>query len=297
MRAALEDLERSIITPMTAKHRMFVFNDNTVLPDQGLIVVALDSAEHLAVLSSNVHVLWSLARGGTLEDRPRYNNSVIFDPFPFPDLTTAQRTTLADLGERLDAHRKRVQADHPKLTLTDMYNVLEEVRALEAAGEGGVLEGKSLRIYDEGEIGTLRDLHDRIDAAVAAAYGWPADLSDEDILARLVDLNRQRAEEEARGHIRWLRPDFQNPDGRRPEESSGELDVEQAVVVELRPWPKTLPERMAAVRDVLAETGSATPGDVAAHIKGAGETKVVPFLDSLVATGLATRLEDGRYAA
>jgi hypothetical protein len=52
-------------------------------------------------------------------------------------------------------------------------------------------------------------LHDRLDGLVAQAYGWPEDLSDEEILARLVALNHERAAEEKRGLIRWLRPDYQ----------------------------------------------------------------------------------------
>jgi hypothetical protein len=40
--------------------------------------------------------------------------------------------------------------------------------------------------------------HKKLDAAVAAAYGWPADLSDEQILERLLALNLARAEEEAK---------------------------------------------------------------------------------------------------
>ena len=57
----------------------------------------------------------------------------------------------------------------------------------------------------------LKELHDRLDTAVADAYGWPADLSDNEILARLVALNKERAQEEARGHVRWLRPEYRVP--------------------------------------------------------------------------------------
>ena len=59
----------------------------------------------------------------------------------------------------------------------------------------------------------LKQIHDDLDTAVAAAYGWPADLDEQSILQRLVDLNHQRAAEEAEGIIRYLRPDYQNPEG------------------------------------------------------------------------------------
>ena len=57
----------------------------------------------------------------------------------------------------------------------------------------------------------MKELHDKLDVAVAEAYGWPADLSDDDILAKLVALNKERSEEEKRGLVRWLRPDYQIP--------------------------------------------------------------------------------------
>lgn len=60
-----------------------------------------------------------------------------------------------------------------------------------------------------------KQLHDDLDAAVFDAYGWPHDLTDEQILERLVALNAERAEEERRGLVQWLRPDFQNPSGMR----------------------------------------------------------------------------------
>ena len=57
----------------------------------------------------------------------------------------------------------------------------------------------------------LLELHDELDAAVAAAYGWPVDLAPSDIITRLVALNAARAAEEKAGKVRWLRPDYQIP--------------------------------------------------------------------------------------
>ena len=223
---------------------------------------------------------------------PRYNNSRCFNPFPFPDLTEGQKTRVRALGEELDAHRKRQQAAHPKLTLTQMYNVLEKLRAGEA------IEGKDREIYDQGLVGILRDLHDQIDAAVADAYGWPHDLSDEDILFRLVALNKERAEEEARGHVRWLRPEYQNPSGAQAAKGKqAEMDVGTAVTAEKAPWPKSLPEQIAAVREVLSDMGEASPEQIARRFARARTTAVLPLLESLAALGQAERVEDGRFAA
>jgi hypothetical protein len=52
---------------------------------------------------------------------------------------------------------------------------------------------------------------------VAQAYGWPVELADAELLERLVALNRERAAEEAKGHIRWLRPEYQAKAPKRKE--------------------------------------------------------------------------------
>jgi SAM-dependent methyltransferase len=205
LRPALEGLLRYIATVETSKHRTFQFLDATILPDNMLVAVASDDAFHLGVLSSRIHVLWALAQGGTLEDRPRYSKSVCFDPFPFPDPDERLKAEIAEIAEKLDAHRKAVQAAHPDITLTEMYNVLEKLRS------GGELTPREEIVKTDGLVLVLKDYHDELDDAVFRAYGWPADLSDEAILARLVALNRERAEEEAAGKVRWPRPEYQIP--------------------------------------------------------------------------------------
>ena len=164
-----------------------------------------------------------------------------------------------------------------------MYNVLEKLRA------GERIEGKDKEIYDQGLVGILRDLHDQIDAAVADAYGWPADLSDDDILHRLVDLNRERAAEEARGHIRYLRPDYQNPQGYKAQDKGEQtaLDIGPKDTTEKAPWPKSLPEQIAAVRAALSDMGEATPEQVARQFKRGRAGTVQPLLESLTALGQA----------
>lgn len=294
LRRAWSGLSKFMVSPMTAKHRYFVPINAQCVPDQGLIVFALQEVSLHAVLSSRVHVVWSLAAGGRLGvgNDPRYNNSRCFDPFPFPEPTDAQKNLLGTLGEALDAHRKRQQAAHPKLTLTNMYNVLEKLRA------GDTIEGKDKEIYDQGLIGILRDLHDQIDDAVADAYGWPVDLSDEDILMRLVDLNKERAAEEAAGHIRWLRPDYQNPTGAKVEKGkTTDMDLGVVAKVEKAPWPKGLPDQIAAVREALLEMGEASPEQIARRFARARTTAVQPLLESLAALGQADKTEDGKYAA
>jgi hypothetical protein len=287
---------RYIATCRTAKHRVFSFLESDILPDTKIVAIGVDDAERLAILSSNIHVVWSIAAGGRLGvgNDPSYNYAEGFYKFPFPDPDAPTRARLRDLGERLDAHRKRQQAAHPGLTLTEMYNVLEKLRA------GGPIKDRDRKIYDKGLVGVLRQLHDEIDDETARAYGWPAGLADEEILHRLVALNRERTAEEARGLVRWLRPEFQNPDGRAAlPAAAAELDLgETAPGAGAKPeWPRLLPEQMAAVRAALNEAGEAAPADIARRFHRARTTTVEPLLDTLAALGHARRLEGGRFAA
>jgi SAM-dependent methyltransferase len=82
-RKASAGLTRFIVTPETSKHRVFAFMDSETLPDNMLTAIATSDAFVLAVLSSRFHITWSLSAGGTLEDRPRYNKTVCFEPYPF----------------------------------------------------------------------------------------------------------------------------------------------------------------------------------------------------------------------
>jgi hypothetical protein len=235
-RKARAGLVRMIATSLTAKHRLFVYVPAESVCDSTTVMFALEDGVHFATLSSAAHTTWAVHAGGRLGvgNDPRYNKSLCFDPFPFPTPTEAQAERIRALAEQLDAHRKRQQAAHPGLTLTGMYNVLEALR------EGRELSAKERGIHGEGLVSVLRQIHDELDAAVLEAYGW-ADLLpdlriahgndaapsgdsrvearrrfDEAVLERLVALNAERAAEEARGLIRWLRPEYQNPEHRSP---------------------------------------------------------------------------------
>lgn len=145
----------------------------------------------------------------------------------------------------MDAHRKRQQEKHEKLTKTGMYNVLEKLRS------GEELTAKEKTIHEQGLVSVLKQIHDDLDAPVAEAYGWPVDLSDEEILERLVALNHERAEEEKRGLIRWLRPEFQNPDGKTQQAMLPDVKEKKQkpkkARIKKQPWPKTLSDQAAAV--------------------------------------------------
>lgn len=292
LRPALSGLSRYIATVETTKHRVFQFLDQSILPDNMLVNIAVDSAWLLGVLSSRIHIAWALALGGRLGigNDPRYNKTRCFETFPFPQASESQQQRIGTLAEQLDAHRKARQAEHPKLTLTGMYNVLEKVRAGEA------LTDKERNINEQGLVSVLQELHDELDNAVSETYGWPTDLSDEQILEHLLNLNTKRTTEERAGTVHWLRPDYQNPDGKSTA-AQAEIAVatQQDATKSAQKLPTDLPGRFHAIRAALADMPEG--GDVeavAANFKHAKRTTVEGILETLVGLGQIQR-NDGLY--
>lgn len=252
LRSFTASLQRYIVTVETAKHRVFQFLDSSILPDNMLVAVGLSDAFHLGVLSSRIHLAWALRTGGWLGigNDPRYSKSRCFDPFPFPEAGELQKEAIRKPAEALDALRKQVLDDHPDLTLTKLYNMRDTVRA------GRALTGVEASIRDRGLVLIINEHHDAIDAAVAAAYGWPVGLGADDILGRLVALNRERAGEEARGEMRWLRPDYQRPRFARDGKGGEQIEATELAPTEsmrVKPsFPAAPVERVAAVLAALA---------------------------------------------
>ncbi|MDJ0756021.1 MAG: hypothetical protein QNJ45_21010 [Ardenticatenaceae bacterium] len=337
LRMMLKDLSRFISTIETSKHRYFVLLDKEIFPDNRLVNFGVEDAYFLGVLSSKPHVLWSIAAGGRMGvgNDLVYTKTRCFETFSFPDPIESVKVRIRELGEQLDAHRKRQQELHPDLTMTGMYNVLEKIREIETSdnrhqtsenhGEDQprttvdaqqtnnqythtpiTLSAKEKDIYDKGLIGILKQIHDDLDAAVFDAYGWPHDLSDEEILERLVELNKERAAEEARGIIRYLRPEYQNPEYAAEQQASQAalIDTKEAAPApppaEQRPWPKSLAERAQALRAALAGFEQpVTVKEVAQAFKGRATKKKVDemteLLETLVVLGQAQGVEGGRY--
>ena len=306
-RPALAGQPRYIATVETAKHRTFQFLDAAIAPDNKLVCIALADAYALGVLSSQAHVAWALAAGSRLGvgNDPVYVKTTCFEKFPFPAASPEQQTRIAALAEQLDTHRKRQQAAHPDLTLTGMYNVLAKLKS------GDPLTAKDKTIHEQGLVAVLRQLHDELDTAVLEAYGWQdlAPTATDALLDRLVALNAERAAEEAAGHIRWLRPDFQNPSAVVDTQKQAKMDLPQnrpstattsAQPAAKRHWPAALPEQVTAIAQTLAD--SPTPlsdSEIAERFTGKGPWKkrLPQLLETLVALGRARMSGDGRFGA
>ncbi|WP_174366121.1 class I SAM-dependent DNA methyltransferase [Deinococcus sp. JMULE3] len=186
MREALKPLERFIGTSRVAKHRVFVWLPTSVVPSDLVTVIASDQDYMFGVLNSGIHVAWATRLGTSLEDRPRYTPTTTFETFPFPQPSPERREKIEAAARYLEQARAYLHGkDAPgrkggvKLGLTDMYNLLTEYRVTRVEAVAG--------------LSTLADAHEMLDQAVAAAYGWDWPLSEDDVLARLLALNLERA--------------------------------------------------------------------------------------------------------
>jgi hypothetical protein len=179
--------------------------------------------------------------------------------------------------------------------MTGIYNALEKLRT------GKVLPAKEREIHEMGLVSVLKQLHDDLDAAVFAAYGWPELLSDEEILERLVALNRERAREEEQGLVRWLRPEYQAPHGAAPGvhvDLGLEEEATEAVPKAKHPWPKTLPEQVQAIRAALASYDSPVTAKVLAKgFERARVDKVAELLETLASLGQAREVGEDWFVA
>jgi type II restriction/modification system DNA methylase subunit YeeA len=205
LRKAIKDLSRYIVTPVVSKHRIFAWLPTTVWPSNLLDAIARQDDTIFGILHSRVHELWALRMGTSLEDRPRYTPSTTFETFPFPqgltpDVPAATYAAAPHAIAIADAAAELNRLREAWLNPSDLIRVEPEVvpgypdRILPRdAGAAKLLKTRTLtNLYNQRP--TWLDMaHRRLDAAVAAAYGWPADLGDDEVLARLFALNQARS--------------------------------------------------------------------------------------------------------
>jgi hypothetical protein len=207
VRHATRGLPHYIATNEVSKHRVFVFRSTAILPAGSVYVIARDDNTTFGILHSRFHELWSLRMGTWLGvgNDPRYTPSTTFETFPFPEGLTPN-IPAADYADDPRAQKIAAAAADLNAKREAWLNPPDLVRI-----EPEVVAGYPDRILPKDEAAaaalkkrTLTNLynqrpawldmaHRRLDEAVAAAYGWSADLPDDEILERLFALNRQRA--------------------------------------------------------------------------------------------------------
>ena len=161
-----------------------------------------------------------MAQGTQLEDRPRYTPTTCFETFPFP---WDHRLPVAELSPTQQAHHERISEaartldalrsrwlNPPEWTseeilefpatpggpwdrfITPGSSTAHYARLIPRDADSATqLASRTLTKLYNARPAWLADAHAELDAAVAAAYGFPSDLSPDDIITRLLALGLQ----------------------------------------------------------------------------------------------------------
>jgi type II restriction/modification system DNA methylase subunit YeeA len=206
-KAAFSGSKCCIATPLTTKHRVFRYFPTEQFPDNSAVVIARDDAVTFGLLHSRAHRLWFLESCSFLGvgNDPRYTSTTCFETFPFPEgltpdvpaetyATDPRAIAIAEAAKKLNELREAW------INPEDLVKRVPEVvpgypDRIEAVDDkaAAVLKKRTLtKLYNERPV-WLDQAHRALDEAVSAAYGWPADLSDEEVLMKLFELNQERA--------------------------------------------------------------------------------------------------------
>jgi type II restriction/modification system DNA methylase subunit YeeA len=215
MLAALKLLPRFLTTVRVSKHRLFRWFESPTLPDSSMFAFARDDDYFFGVLHSRFHEIWALKLGTRLETRPRYTPTTSFETFPFPEPNEQQKINIAAAAKELNELRENWlnPAEWTTTRLLEFpgasdgpwsrFVVDPDTRGIgtvkypviEPRDEGSATElaKRTLtNLYNE-RPAWLANAHAKLDAAVAIAYGFSLDLTDEQILEHLLALNLERA--------------------------------------------------------------------------------------------------------
>lgn len=220
---AIAPLECVLVRSLTSKFNCFTFLSSGLVYDQTLVVFAIPNLSFWSILSSNLHEVWTRFFGATLEDRPRYNVADCFETFPFPE-NWETNPTLEAIGKEYYEYRAALMVRNNQ-GLTDTYNRFHDpdeydpeiikLRELHTAMDKAVLDAYGwsdiptdcnfLLDYEEEEDDNLTPNPSpyqreggRRQKKKPWRYRWSEETHDE-VLARLLDLNQQRHQEEILG--------------------------------------------------------------------------------------------------
>jgi type II restriction/modification system DNA methylase subunit YeeA len=206
LKQAISRVQRQLITPRVAKHRFFVWMDKMVLPDSRLVSIARDDDTSFGLIHSRFHELWTLRLGGWhgVGNDPQYTPSLGFETFPFPKgLTPDVPATQYAPDPRSQAIAAAAKTLNDRreawLNPAELVKRVPEVvpgfpDRLTAVNEeaAAVLKERTLTKLYNLSPAWLQHAHKALDAAVATAYGWSPNLSDEEALSHLLALNSKR---------------------------------------------------------------------------------------------------------
>lgn len=214
VREAISQFNYLLITPMVSKHRIFAFSPSIVQPDKTTYSFARSDDYFFGVMQSRAHEAWALAQGTQLREKEsgfRYTPTTCFETFPMPKPTADQEQAISAAARELNDLRER-WLNPPEWTREEVLefpgtpggpwsryiapgtNTVRYPRIVpKDEASAALLKKRTLtNLYNE-RPAWLDLAHQKLDAAVFAAYGWDPTMTDTDLLAALLALNHERA--------------------------------------------------------------------------------------------------------
>lgn len=132
-----------IIVPATSSEsRRYIpigFLDDNTIPTNAAVIIPEADLFNFGILTSNVHMAWMRAVAGRLKSDYRYSKDIVYNNFPWPTPTPAQKERIEKTAQAiLDA-----RALYPESSLADLYDELTmpvELRKAHRANDKAVME-------------------------------------------------------------------------------------------------------------------------------------------------------------
>ena len=158
------------IPKVSSENRRYIpmeYLKSEVIPGDSIFMIPNTGLYHFGILTSNVHMAWMRAVCGRLKSDYRYSNTVVYNNFPWPAPTDAQKAKIEQTAQAiLDA-----RALYPEASLADLYD--------------------ELTMPPE-----LRTAHQQNDRAVMQAYGFSVrDMTESSCVAALMKMYQQLTEQ------------------------------------------------------------------------------------------------------
>ena len=157
-----------LIPRVSSEHRPYIpigFMSPDVLTSDSAHIATNATLYHFGILMSSVHNAWMRAVAGRLKSDFRYSKDIVYNNFPWPDITDEQKAKIEQTAQAILDARDR----YPDASMADLYG--------------------NLILFPD-----LLKAHRANDAAVLEAYGFPKDATESDIVARLFKMYQELAQ-------------------------------------------------------------------------------------------------------
>lgn len=142
-----------VVPRVSSENRRYIpigFLDDSIIPTDSATIIEDATLYDFGILTSNVHMAWMRTVAGRLKSDYRYSAKIVYNNFPWPEVTDAQKEKISKTAQGiLDA-----RALYPDSSLADLYDELtmpKELRRAHQANDKAVMEAYGLTKIVDGK--------------------------------------------------------------------------------------------------------------------------------------------------